>query len=56
LWLVGLITVALVLNPRSEQHYRHRTPGRRARKDRAAAPWPGHEHVWPTDAGSASWN
>jgi hypothetical protein len=56
LWLVGLVTVALILNPRSEQHYHHRTPVRRARKDRPAAPWPGHTHVWPADGGSASCN
>lgn len=56
LWLVGLITLVLILTPSSEHHYHHSATGRRARKDRTAAPWPGHEHVWPADPGSASWN
>jgi hypothetical protein len=56
LWLVGLVTVLLILNPRSEQHYSHRRPDRRARENRTAASGLGHEHVWRTDGGSASWN
>jgi hypothetical protein len=55
LWLVVLVSVVLILSPRSEQHYL-RTPGRHARKERPAAPWPGREHAWPADSGSASWN
>jgi hypothetical protein len=56
LWLVGLIAVVLILSPRSELHYHHRTPGRRACRERTATGWPGHEHAWPADTGSASWN
>jgi hypothetical protein len=56
LWLVGLITLVLILNSRSEQHYHHDRPDPGAHKDRGAVPWPGHAPVWPADAGSASWN
>jgi hypothetical protein len=54
LWLVGLIALVLILNPRTDQHYHHGAPGRRTRKDHPAAPWPRHKHVQSPDTASAS--
>jgi hypothetical protein len=56
LWLVGLVTVLLILNPRSDQHYGHRQPDRRTRENRTATGGLGHQHAWRSDGGSASWN
>jgi hypothetical protein len=51
LWLVGLLTLLLIFNPRSERHYRRREN----RPDRGKPPtagWPASEHVW--DAGGVA--
>jgi hypothetical protein len=54
LWLVGLLTVLLIFNPRSDRHY-HQRPDRHAPKTPAAAGWPAAEHV-ARASGVASWN
>jgi hypothetical protein len=54
LWLAGLITLLLILNPRSDRHY-HQRPDRHRPKTPSPADWPAAEHV--SRAGPvASWN
>ncbi len=54
LWLVGLLTLLLIFNPRSDRHY-HPRPNRRDCDPLATAGWSTGDHDWP--AGSpAAWN
>lgn len=54
LWLVGLLTLLLILNPRSDPHY-HERPNRHGRNTSPTAGWPGAEHVSHA-GGVGSWN
>jgi hypothetical protein len=47
LWLVGLLTLVLILNPRSEPHY-HQRSNSHDRHTPTTAGWPATEHVWRT--------
>lgn len=54
LWLVGLLTMLLIFNPRSERHY-HQRPSARQHHTPSTARWPPAEHVRRA-SGVASWN
>ncbi len=54
LWLVGLLALLLILNPRSDRHYQRRTD-RHDRKTPSEAGWPAAEDVLRA-GGVASWN
>jgi hypothetical protein len=54
LWLVGLLTLLLIFNPRSDRHYHYR-PNRRDGDTHTTAGWSTGDHVWPA-GGVASWN
>jgi hypothetical protein len=54
LWLIGLLTLLLIFNPRSDPHY-HQRPNPHDRKTPATAGWPAAEHV-SRAGGVASWN
>lgn len=54
LWLVGLLTLLLIFNPRADRHY-HQRPNQRDDETRATAGWSTGDHVWPA-GGVASWN
>jgi hypothetical protein len=54
LWLVALITLLLIFNPRSDRHY-HQRPNRHGRDKHFTAGWPPPEQVLRT-GGSVSWN
>jgi len=56
LWLVGLATVLLTFNSRSDRHYSQHRPNRRGRDKPSAAGWPAPEHTWRRDPGFSSWN
>jgi hypothetical protein len=49
LWLVGLLTLLLIFNPRSDHHYhlRHNPPDGRPP---SAAGWSAADHVWRADS------
>jgi hypothetical protein len=53
-WLVGLLTLLLIFNPRSDRHY-HQPPNRRDCDTHTTAGWSAGDHVWPA-GGVASWN
>jgi hypothetical protein len=54
LWLVGLLTLLLIFNPRSGRHYQQRS-NRHGPKTPSAADWPAAEHALGA-AGVAPWN
>jgi hypothetical protein len=54
LWLVGLLTLLLIFNPRSDPHY-HQRPHPHDRKAPSTAGWPAAEH-FSRAGGVASWN
>jgi hypothetical protein len=54
LWLIGLLTLLLIFNPRSDPHY-HQRPNPHDRKPPSTAGWPAAEHVLRA-GGVASWN
>jgi hypothetical protein len=56
LWLVSLVTVLLILHPRSDCHYSRRRQNGRRREDRRTAGWLAPERIWRGDGGFGSPN
>jgi hypothetical protein len=54
LWLVGLLTLLLIFNPRSDRHY-HQRDNRHGRDKPPAAGWPAGDHVGRA-GGVVFWN
>jgi hypothetical protein len=54
LWLIGLLALLLIFNPRSDRHY-HQRPNRHDRGQPSAAGWRAGDHAWHAH-GASSWN
>ena len=54
LWLIGLLTLLLIFNPRSDRHY-HQRPNRRDCDTYTTTGWSTGDHVWGA-GGVASWH